>query len=453
MKLYLNMKKHLLLLVVVLLLNPFYAQKDLTIKQKLVIEKNIVDGLYLLRGGDSYGAINLYKEVLSLSPNHPKALFRLTESYLQAKDYKQALKYLEEVKGMEEEVKSSDFHAILGLVYFETEQLDSALYHFNAVKDNKDLQNRYLLDSLIAQVSRAQKMLAQPYEVTFKRLSRSINSAFMDYGVKLSPDGNQMYFTSRRPSTSGSLKNDCPGGDYNYYSDIYISQKDPSTGNWGLAELAPGKVNDKYFDDFLCLNAAGDEMLIYRNDGCKLKVTGDIYISKSKGGKWGTAKPLTDPKDKTINTPIIFESGAVLSPDGNTIYFISDRKDKDAQGSSDIYMSKKTGASWSTPKNLGPNVNTPLREAAISLSPDGNTMYFSSQGHNSMGGYDVFMSKYENGSWGKAINLGAPINSVRNDLHFYVAPDGTGYINTIQMTTYGSYDIYQLDLSKHPMFK
>lgn len=426
--------------------------QELTIKQKATIVRNMVDGPVLFGEGDVYGAINLYKEVLSISNDHPKALFRLTETYLRARDYKKAYNYALEIVNRKEEVKMDDYDAVMGLVYFNAEKLDSALLYFNNALDYKDLNKRYQIDSLITQVGRAKTMLKNAYDVKFTRLPRQINSAFMDYGVKLNKAGNKMYFTSRRPSGQGSLKNDCIGGDYNYYSDIFVSELDSSTGKWSVATTIDGKVNDKYFDDFLCFSPDETEMLIYRNDGCKMKVTGDIYRARQgKNGKWGSAKPLTDPKDKTVNHPMFFESGAVYSPDGNKLYFVSERKG--GLGQSDIYVCTKDGANWSEPENLGANVNSPLRETAISISADGNTLYFSSQGHNSMGGYDVFMTKFENGAWTPAVNLGAPINSVRDDLHFYIAPDGTGYINTIQMVTYGSFDIYQLDLSQHPLFK
>ena len=131
-----------------------------------------------------------------------------------------------------------------------------------------------------------------------------------------------------------------------------------------------------------------------------------------------------------------------MSPDGKIMYFTSNRKG--GEGDLDIYRSMLQGDVWSNPQNLGPEINTPYNEETPFVSGDGNVLYFSSEGHQGMGGYDIFrydFTKPENG----AVNLGYPINTTDNNL-FYVpgGNDTSAYYAFSGQDTYGGRDIYQV---------
>ena len=141
------------------------------------------------------------------------------------------------------------------------------------------------------------------------------------------------------------------------------------------------------------------------------------------------------------------ETHAHLSPDGKSLYFVSDRKN--GTGGKDIYVCKQlTNGNWDAPQNVGNAINTTADEDGVFIHPDGKTMYFSSTGHNSIGGYDVFSSKLdENGNWSKPVNMGYPINSTDNDLFFVTSADGKrGYYSSYQEDGFGEKDIYRISL-------
>ncbi|NQY66993.1 MAG: OmpA family protein, partial [Flavobacteriales bacterium] len=156
---------------------------------------------------------------------------------------------------------------------------------------------------------------------------------------------------------------------------------------------------------------------------------------------WSKAKRL----GKNINTPY-HESSACYSYDSKTLYFVSD-KPEDSYGDHDIYLSHwdEDKEEWGEPKNLGPAVNTPLKEESVYMHPDGKTLYFSSQGHMSMGGLDIFKSVLEDGKWSTPENLGYPINSADKDVFFVIGASGKrGYYSSYKKSGYGREDIYMI---------
>jgi cell division septation protein DedD len=148
---------------------------------------------------------------------------------------------------------------------------------------------------------------------------------------------------------------------------------------------------------------------------------------------------IVNAKPKTAYTP-----SACMSPDGKTIYFSSNRPG--GMGGLDIYKSDLgSDGTWGPATNLGSSINTQYDEDCPFVSYDGSILFFSSKGHNTMGGYDVFMSKGGNGNWGDAQNLGYPINTPDDDNYFVLNPDGRrGYYNTVRLGSMGERDIYQV---------
>ncbi|MPM67743.1 hypothetical protein SDC9_114667 [bioreactor metagenome] len=166
---------------------------------------------------------------------------------------------------------------------------------------------------------------------------------------------------------------------------------------------------------------------------------GDIYECKLKGDKWD--KPVALPK--TINSKF-HESSVSLSPDGRTMYFISDKEG--SVGGRDIWVSTldKKGK-WGKAINLK-DLNTIYDEESIFMHPDGKTLYFSSQGHKTMGGFDIFKSTFENGKWGEPVNLGYPINTPEDDLFFTIAASGMHayMMSDTRKNGFGDRDLYMV---------
>ena len=166
---------------------------------------------------------------------------------------------------------------------------------------------------------------------------------------------------------------------------------------------------------------------------------GNIYESDLKGSEW--AEPFKLPEPVNSNKQ---ESSASISPDGRTIYFVSNRRG--GQGGLDIWQCRQDiNGNWGKAENLGPEINTSQDEEGVFIHPDGKTLYFSSKGHNSKGGYDVFSSVFENGKWSTPVSLGDSINTTKDDLFFVVTADGKkGFYSSVRPGGFGKKDIYEI---------
>ena len=191
------------------------------------------------------------------------------------------------------------------------------------------------------------------------------------------------------------------------------------------------------------LSYDGTELLIYRSDN----FIGDLYTTKLVDGFWTPLEKLND----NINTKY-WESHACFTRTGDSLYFTSNRKG--TLGGLDIYLSKREDGDWGKPVNLGPTINTKYNEETPFITFDGKTLYFSSYGHYNMGGYDVFYStKLEDGQWAKPINAGYPINNTDDDYFFQPAQNGVfAYFPRLRDDGFGRTDIYRLEIytQTHP---
>ena len=187
---------------------------------------------------------------------------------------------------------------------------------------------------------------------------------------------------------------------------------------------------------------------------------GDIYYSDFVNGQWTEPKNMGD----SINGQYSWETQPTVSADGNTLYFVSNRLggygtvDPEAlnpseQSTTDIYkIVKGKNGKWSKPINLGPTINTPGDEMTPFIHTDSQTLYFSSNGQDGIGGLDIFYTKQnEKGDWITPKNIGFPINSIEDDMSFFVSTDGkTGYFSSNRkgLGGKGGYDLYSFPLYK-----
>ncbi len=206
--------------------------------------------------------------------------------------------------------------------------------------------------------------------------------------------------------------------------DFYLSRKEG--GAW-LPAVPLDNINHPQLSEGAQSIAANGKALVFtacdRQSGLGRC---DLYLSEMKNGQWQPARNLGSP----VNTSG-WESQPSLSADGKTLYFVSDRKG--GQGLIDLWYSRRQpDGSWSSPQNLGPRINTAEREQAPFIHPDGQTLYFMSDGHPSLGGFDLYLSRREeDGSWATPKNLGYPINTEANEGALAVSLDGqTAYFST-----------------------
>ena len=396
---------------------------------------------------DFKGALNIYTDVLSGKPNDTNVLFHIAECHYEMKQLKEAREYAEKAKSIDPQANVNNA-LLLGKLYQLEGMLDEALVEFTAFKTNSGSKKKIEesgIDMYILQVNTAKELIANPADVKIVNMGDVINSEFEDKAPMVSADGKTLIFTSQRPGKSSAVNPD----DGMYFEDIYISRWDTLEKMWGDAELIPGSLNTEGQDAATSISPDGKQIFLFKNDIEAESRGGDIYVSRlSSSGKWGAPKSMGKP----INTTFA-ELGACSSPDGKTLYFTSERQG--GFGMQDIYMVKrKSRTEWEKPVNLGDVVNTEEDDAGIFIAPDGKTLFFTSKGHNSMGGYDIFKTTLENGKWTKPLNLGYPINTIYDDLCFSLSIDAkTGYISSNRKGGFGARDVYMVDLTNYPVLE
>ena len=447
------MKKYLLLLLIIF--NIFsiavFGQDDVKKTGKIEYKYKMQDARHqFLTNGNVRESLNIYRELLKDYTNDAMVNYRIGECHYRLDNFDLAVEYFQNAQRINDKV-DKDLYFSLAQAYHRNNQLDESLeaYNkYNSIASQKD-RKFHQITNRISQLDYAKKMMASPVKAKIENLGNAINSRGGDYAPSISADGRTMIFTSRRSDTKGGEVD--KAGDFKYFEDIYISIWNSIDNSWGKARPIEGNLNTEGHDACLSISPDGNSIYIYRNDGGAY--IGDIFVSKKSlsSGSWGLPVPL----EKPINTSY-FESSACLSADGNKLYFVSEREGKksDAQGKGDIYVSERlTRTTWSEPKNLGPIINTPDDEISVFIHPDGKTLFFSSKGHLSIGGLDIFMSKLQDdGSWSKPENLGYPINTIDDDVHFILSLDGkTAYYSAVKGEGLGERDIYKIDLSEYPI--
>ncbi len=355
----------------------------------------------------------------------------------------QTLTYMETSYQLNAKVEE-DITYWLAWLYQLNSKWDQAIAKYNEfltvkkcnAKEQEDITKK------IAECTNGKNFSANPVRVFVDNLGPNINSYFPEYGPAITADEETITYTARRDNTTGGKKDD---GDNKFFEDVYVSNK--QGGKWQPAKLLSKNVNTESHDAVAGISSDGSKLFIYRD---MAKDGGDVYETTLFGNDWEVPVKL----NKNINTKY-HENTVSLSFDGRQLYFISN-KENGSLGGSDIYVCElDVKGEWGPAKNLGPEINTKYSEEGVFMHPDGKTMYFSSKGHNSMGGYDVYKSTFENGKWSKPENLGYPINGPDDDVFFVIAGSGyRGYFASAKQGGYGDQDIYKITFlgpEKQPM--
>jgi len=422
------------------------AQKDTTNKSLFsgaLATPRILAARHEFNENNMRGSLLIYREVLQSDPNNAAALYGTSECYYHSKKYKLALEYLNKALAIEPTI-SSESEFFLGQIYHRTAKLDDAITAFQAflTKEKPSTYEYELAVQYRDQCLYAKEMMKKPVPVTIENMGNLINSRYDDYTPSISSDGKLLVFTARRNDTKGGRMDE--QGDYKYFEDIYYSEYDEATSSWSQSTAVEGDLNTETYDAVLSIFPSGSGMYVYKNT---VSSTGDIYYSEYRPStkEWTAAQKMPRP----INTSY-FEGSISMTADGNTVYFVSERPEGEGQG--DIYVSTKKGEHWSNPKNLGEVVNTDLDEKFVFIHPNGKTLFFASNGHQTMGSYDIFKTEFVNGAWSVPMNLGYPINTVNEESTFSLTKENKSLMIAAEYDdSFGERDIYRIDVSKYDM--
>lgn len=398
-------------------------------------KKNFNEGKRLFDlGKSSYvDAIMFFTLANHYNPNNAELNYKLGKAYLKAFNSEKSIAFFNK-SYLLDSTYSNDIVYMLAQAYHQTHEFDKAIEYYTKYKAGlSPRQMRSIgseIDLKIRQSENGKKLVLSPERVFIDNLGKAINTKYPEYSPVITANGKIIYFTSRRHKTFGGklLKSDGL-----YYEDVYMSEK--KNGEWQAAKQLKKPINTSAMDASLSLSANENILFIYRSSG-----KGDIYASFKKAGKWKSPSSM----GKNINSSKSQETSASLSPDGSKLYFVSDRSG--GFGGKDIYVvSANKRGRWGKAELLPASINTPYDEEGVFAHPDGKTLYFSSKGHNSMGGFDIFRSTFDGTTWSQAENIGYPVNTADDDLFISISTDGRfGYYSTVRPDGFGLHDIYEI---------
>ena len=375
-------------------------------------------------------AMKSYSDLVAKDPKNVDYNYKLALCYLNTNvDKKQAIKFLEFITKQKDPDNEVWFD--LGRAYQYANRFEDAIKAYNEYKKSAKGKDIEKAEHQVEMCNNGKEFIKFPLNVTFENLGKEVNSEFPDYYPFVTADESFIVFTSRREENIG-------GGvevDGYYSSDIYSSVV--AKGIWTKAKNMGTPVNTRYDEQAVSMTSDGKNMLMYLDH---IDSLGNLYICPENKRLFQKIIKLNN------NVNAGFETSGSISADDNIIFFASERQG--GYGGTDIYMAKKLpNGQWALPQNLGPNINTKYNEDFPRLADDGKTLFFASQGHSSMGDYDVFKAIWdeENNTWPAPKNLGYPINNGGDNRS--VSPTSNEkvlYLSTVRDKGLGDLDIYRV---------
>lgn len=393
----------------------------------------------LLKMGAYGAALPLLLEEMQTDPGNVDLQWKIATCYLETTvDKAAAVTYLE--YALQNGLKDDDAVLDLGEAYLHAGRYDDAIKKIENYKTmTKNDENIVIADKYISFAKNAKALTATPLNVDIIPLGDRVNSPKSDV-MPIIDIGEEfiVFGTDRRYIANWG----------EYVHDVYMTQF--KYGRWKRSRSVSSKVNST---DHEYLGGAMPDLsyILIRPD--TYESSGELFSVEQVKARYGAPEKL----EGYVNDPKAFEEAACFSVTGDTLYFSSDREG--GLGGLDLYYSVRIGNMWGVPQNLGAGINTPYNDSYPMISYDSKTLYFASEGHNSMGGYDIFKCQFNKptGEWKNPKNVGYPINSTYDDYSLSMTPSGRhGYISKVLNTKNekgeGEYDICRVvfkDIDPH----
>ena len=370
-------------------------------------------------------AIKCFRKAVKVTPDFIDAHLLIADSYAASGNREKAIEGFEKVTSIDPDYKPKIYYA-WGILEHKHKNYAAAADQFERFLSypQKSAELKSKIETLIEDSRFADIATKNPVPFDPINLGANINSSEMEYSPSITVDGQRIIYTVRIRGQE----------------DFYIAEKE--NGEW-KARKTLGKPINTYDNEGAQSISADGRFLVYT--ACNREGDFglcDLYFSELKNDKWTTPSNI----GQSINTSS-WESQPSISANANELYFTSDRSG--GKGKKDIWMSRRNAdGTWSEPENLGENINTSGTDISPFIHPDGRTLYFVSDGHPGMGKSDIYLSRRQaNGTWGKAENLGYPINTEEKEFSLIVSTDGqTAYFASDRENGFGLVDLYQFDL-------
>jgi len=417
----------LILLIFVMLQIHVYAQELLPVDKSEFVQKKaerkavylkIKEANKLYNSGLGYvtESLGLMLEAYDVNPENPQLNYNIGICYLIDGPKIKALPYLLKVDSLQENL-SRDVHFFIGMVYQYQNEFSQAIVHFKMnlelIQQNHEKNTQDLVELCLKHIEECRngKLLLDEQNISkVELLSNKVNTKFDEFNP-YQYAGN-LYFSSRRGIEGQDQRS---VRDSKFYEKIYKVSLSDKLADKSI--VVDNKFDKKSNYAFLS-KYMNDRFVVYSDNSGN----GDFFFAEKRKDKWKYIEPIT-----FINEESSRESSACFTDDGKEVYFVSDRKG--GFGECDIYycsLNKK--GKWSKPINIGGQINTEYDEGDVFVSSDGMELYFSSKGHNTMGGYDIFKcERNANKTWGMPVNMGFPINSTDNDITYFKDKSGVFY--------------------------
>ncbi len=398
------------------------------------------DPLQLFKYRNYRAAIPGFEAELKKSEKNPEILEKLGLCYMRGSiSYPKAVDFFSQAKEVDKENPEHIYH--LANAYQLNYQFDEAIEHYGKYIVKVKQQKKENESELVKKGSRgietsknAKELIKFPVDISFENMGKEINSAHAELDPFITPSKTTLIYSSNRPDGNQCAQPRKSG----FTTDLYISIF--KNGKWTKSSNMGNIVNTPLNERICSMNEDASSLFLYIDNEESSK-DGDIYLASAKNKIFDTPfslKGLVNTGDE--------ESSASITSDGSALYFSSDRPG--GAGKKDLFVAKKLpDQTWGEPKRLTDKINTTLNEDFPLIMDNDRTLYFCSEGHNSMGGYDIFRSEWVDSlnNWSEPVNLGYPVNTPEDNYSIsFTSRSNEGYMAAIRPEGMGDYDIYRI---------